>query len=153
EDMHRFGNRATGCGPGALEALALLLDAVAARQRLVVITSQIGPNRLKQVNWRLATRLINGLVMRIEPLQAESRLLFLQREAQRRQLAVGQEVLVWLASQLTGGGRQLEGAAVQLEALTRLHKRILDLATVQEQFQHQAKAAKPTAERIAQCVG
>jgi chromosomal replication initiator protein len=152
EDLHQFGGRPAGCKQGAIEALIFLLDSFAARQKLVVITACVGPNRLTQFNWRLATRLGAGLILNISPLQTESRLLFLQSEAQRCQLAVGQDVLVWLASHLTGGGRQLQGAIVQLQALTRLHKRILNLATVQEQFQPQAEAARPTAERVAQCV-
>jgi chromosomal replication initiator protein len=153
EDLHRLLSAAGGCRLGITEALVGLLDTVSARERLVVITSLVGPSRLSQVSWRMATRLSGGLVVGIEPWQAHSRLLFLQNEAQHRQLAVGQDILMWLASRLAGGGRQLQGAITQLETLTRLHKRILDLRTVREHFQSQAEAARPTAERIAQCVG
>jgi chromosomal replication initiator protein len=153
EDLQRLGQHSGGCRPFVLEALVLLLDSVSARQRLMLITAQSGPSRLAQLSWRLVTRISSGLVLGIEPLQAESRLQFLKLEAQRRQLAVGSDVLAWLASRLTGGARQLEGAIAQLEGLTRLEERILDLATVRSHFQPQTEAGRPTAERIAQRVG
>jgi chromosomal replication initiator protein len=88
----------------------------------------------------------------LEPLQAGSRLALLQDKAQRRQLAVSLDVLAWLAEHLTGGGRQLDGALVQLEMLARLHPR-LDLANVVDYFRAQAEAGQSTIDRIALRVG
>jgi chromosomal replication initiator protein len=98
-------------------------------------------------------RLAGGLVVRMEPLQAKSRLAFLQEKAQRRQLAVRPDVLAWLAEHLTGGGRQLEGALNKLAMLSRLHDRPPDVHKIIHHFQEQAAASRPTVERIAQQVG
>jgi chromosomal replication initiator protein len=76
----------------------------------------------------------------------------LQDKAQRRQLAVSLEVLAWLAEHLSGG-RQLEGALVQLETLVRLRDRPLDLPTVANHFRPLVQANRLTVERIAQQVG
>jgi chromosomal replication initiator protein len=92
-------------------------------------------------------------VIGLEPLAPASRLTLLQEKAQRRQLAVAADVLAWLAEQTSGGGRQLEGALQQLEALLRLHKGRLDLPTVREHFQEQLQANRPGVERIARRVG
>jgi chromosomal replication initiator protein len=89
----------------------------------------------------------------MEPLGPLSRLALLQDKAQRRQLAVSREVLVWLAEHLRGGVRQLEGAVLQLETLTRLQKPPLDLADVAAQFRSQLEGTCPTIERIVQRVG
>src|SRR5439155_20121085 len=81
-----------------------------------------------------------------------SGLALLQDKGQRRQVAVRQEVLAWLAEHLSGG-RQLEGALVQLETLARLQPRPLDVATVAQHFQQLVQPNRLTVERIAQQVG
>jgi len=86
-------------------------------------------------------------------MERASRLSLLQDRAQRRQLAVSPEILAWLAERLIGGGRQLEGALHQLEALTRMHGRPLDLPTVAHHFQQTIQDNRLTVERIARQVG
>jgi chromosomal replication initiator protein len=72
--------------------------------------------------------------------------------AERRQLAVGADVLDWLAEHVGGSGRQLEGAIARLEELVRLHDRLPDVDAVARHFQTEADAARPTVERIAERV-
>jgi chromosomal replication initiator protein len=55
-------------------------------------------------------------------------------------------VLDWLAEHLTGGGRQLDGAVHQLDALQKLLRRPPSLADLREHFL--ADGGKPTVERI-----
>jgi chromosomal replication initiator protein len=113
------------------------------------MTATVGPRQLALPE-RLLGRLVGGLVVGIEPLSAASRLRLLQDKAQRRQLAVPADVLAWLADNLRGGGRQLEGALNRLETLARA--RPLRLAEVAEHFREQA-VARPTVEYIAAQVG
>lgn len=130
------------------EALAVVLDERQPRGLPIVLTASAGPRRLGLPE-RLASRLAGGLVVGLEPLSVTSRLLLLQDKAQRRQLAVPTDVLAWLA-QHAATGRQLDGALVQLEALTRASRRPLDLAVVAEHF---AQPAKPSVDHIARQVG
>jgi chromosomal replication initiator protein len=137
---------------GAVEPLVQLFDALHARHCPMVFTALHGPQHLPRLSARLASRLAGGLAVGLTALAAPSRLALLTDKAQRRQLAVGREVLAWLAEHLTGG-RQLEGALIRLETLARLHRRPLDVATVAGHFRDQAEASRPTVERIAQRVG
>ena len=137
----------------AVEAFVQTFDFLHARQCPMVFTALAGPRHLANLSARLASRLVGGLVVGLEPLGPASRLALLEDKAQRRQLAVGRDVLAWLAEHLTGGGRQLEGAIARLEALARLQHRPLDVAAVAEHFREQAEAGRPTVERIAQRVG
>ncbi len=98
---------------------------------------------------RLTSRLAAGLVIALEPLQPAGRLLLLENLAKYRQLALPHQVLTWLADNLSGGGRQLEGAIHQLKFLARLHHQPLDVATVAAHLREQVDAGKPTVERIA----
>lgn len=136
----------------AAEALTQLLDARQARRLPTLVTSRCGPRHLP-FSARMTSRLAAGLVVGLEPLQAPSRLLLLKEFAQRRQLAIDAEILPWLATHLTGGGRQLEGAVAQLHTLTKLQRRMLCLADVRPHFQAQIDALRPSVERIVQHVG
>jgi chromosomal replication initiator protein len=119
----------------------------------MIFTATAGPGRLGHLSSRLVSRLGSGLVVGLDPLGPSSRLALLQDKAQRRQLAVHPDVLAWLATHLSGGGRALEGALAKLETLVRLRSQPLDVATVAEHFHEQADAARPTVERIARRVG
>jgi chromosomal replication initiator protein len=150
EDLQHLGKR----GPAAaLDGFSQLFDTMLSRRRQLVFTANAGPGRLPFFSGRLASRLASGLVVGMEPLGPPSRLALLQDKAQRRQLAVSREVLVWLAEHLRGGVRQLEGAVLQLETLTRLQKQPLDVAAVAAQFRAQLEGTCPTIERIVQRVG
>lgn len=144
EDLQHFTRRCA-------EACVQLFDHLWGRQIPMVFSAAVGP-RLLDLPARLTSRLASGLVVGLEPLQRESRLALLQDKAQRRQLAAGRDVLVWLAEHLPGGGRQLEGALATLETLSRASGRALDVQTVAEHFREQSDVARPTMERITQRV-
>jgi chromosomal replication initiator protein len=140
----------------AAEKLVQLIEYLTVRDRQMLFTANAGPpwlnHRGQRFPARLTNRLASGLVVHLPQLGAAGRLALLQDQAQRRQLAIGQDVLEWLAKHLTGGGRQLEGALTHLEMLARLNNRPLDLAVVADHFREQAEANRPTVDRIAEHV-
>ena len=145
EDLQHLPKRAA-------ERLVGLFDERCARRSQMIFTATFGPGKIELPS-RLTSRLASGLVVGLEPLQAASRLAVLENAAQRRQLAVSRDVLAWLARRLTGGGRQLEGALVRLEVLSRMHRGRLDVAAVAEYFREQSNVARPTMDCIVERVG
>ncbi|HKI32465.1 MAG TPA: DnaA/Hda family protein [Gemmataceae bacterium] len=137
----------------SVEALIGVIDDRRARGRQIVFTALEGPGQLTRLPERLTSRLACGLVVGLEPLAPASRLAFLQDRARRRRLAVGPDVLAWLAEHVRGSARQLEGALKRLEALARLQGRVPDVAAVAETFRGDADAARPSVERIIERVG
>jgi chromosomal replication initiator protein len=137
----------------AVDTLGQLLDARQARQQQTVLTAAAGPAEIAQLSGRLLSRVAGGLVVRLEPFGADGRLRFLQDRAGRRQLAASPDVLRWLAANVGGSGRQLEGALARLETLARIRDQMPDLQTVAESFQTEAGQARPTVERIVERVG
>jgi chromosomal replication initiator protein len=141
----------------AVETLTATMDYLHARERQMVLTANAGPQQLEHRGQRFPSRFTNrlagGLVVALAPLGPRSRLALLQDKAQRRQLAVGTEVLAWLAQHLTGGGRQLEGAIGQLEMLGKLQREPLTVQAAADHFREQAEAGRVTVERIAEQVG
>jgi chromosomal replication initiator protein len=148
EDVHHLPAR-------SVEALAQLLDYREAHRLPTVVTGQVGPRYLKSreqaFSARLTSRLAAGLVVELEPWQAPSRLVFLEEQVQKRQFALSPDIVKWLAENLPGSGRVLEGAMNQLEILAEQRK-TLDVALVAGHFQQQAEAHQPTVNRIVQQV-
>ena len=141
----------------AAETLVQIMDYRLAHQRPMLFTATVGPRHLAyrgvRLPARLTSRLAAGLVVALEPLQAESRQTFLKEVAQRRQLALDPEILAWLAQHLTGGTRQLEGALSQLETLNKVGRQPINLKKIVAHFQVQVEATRPTVQRIASLVG
>jgi chromosomal replication initiator protein len=138
--------------PQIFESFAGALDERTRLSAATVVTSAAGPQEMG-LPARLASRLAAGLVVSLQPLQAASRLAVLLDRAQQRQIAVRREILAFIAEQLSGGGRQLDGAITAVETLSRLHGSSLDIATVSAHFTDQIEASRPTVERITETVG
>jgi chromosomal replication initiator protein len=129
------------------DTFANLIDDLSALQTTLVCTASVGPQSLPFVG-RLTSRLASGLVVALESWKADSRLKFLQTKSQERQLAVRHEVLAFLAHQIRGNGRDLEGALNRLQALSGTAKEPLNVADVAGHFQEELQASKPTVNRI-----
>ena len=135
------------------ETLARVLDARLVRERQTVLTASAGPAQLSRLPQRLAGRLASGLVVGLESLSPASRLALLRDGARRRGLEVDPDVLAWLSEHVGGSARQLEGALHRLQALVALHAGPLDLTVVAGQFGAEARAARPSIDRIVERVG
>jgi chromosomal replication initiator protein len=122
----------------------------------MIFTALVGPGRLRHrgvpLPHPLTSRLGSGLVVGVEPMQVPSRRRLLKAFAEDAKVTIDPEILAWLAEQLTGGGRQLEGAIRQLMAMQRLQAKPLRLADVQVQFRTLIDAKTPTVKRIAEHV-
>lgn len=135
------------------EAFVAMLDRGLARGQQFVCTALTGPAQLTHLPARLTSRLGSGLVIGLAALSPNSRRVFLQESAKRRNLNVQADVLAWLADNLTGSARQLEGAVARLAELLRLHGQTLNGQTLAVHFGVEASAKRATVERIAQRVG
>jgi chromosomal replication initiator protein len=135
----------------AAERFVPLVDRCLNNQRQLVCTAVVGPARLSHLPARLTSRLTQGVVLGITPPGPVSRLAYLRQRA-RQHTAASAEVLAWLAENLSGSFRQLEGALTRLEALGRLLGRAPTLDEATEHFREEAEARRPSVERIAQRV-
>jgi len=141
EDVHLLRETAT-------ETLVQLLDERVSRQLQTLFTAVAGPARLERLPRRLTSRLAAVLVVEIDLFARPSRLAFLQDRASRRQLAIGTEVIEWLAENVGGSPRQLEGAISRVETLAKVHRRVPNLELVAAHFGPEAEASRPSMERI-----
>jgi chromosomal replication initiator protein len=136
----------------AVERLIQVLDARMSREAATVLTANAAPRQLahrgQNFPSRLASRIEAGLVVPVEPLSPASRVGILEGLAGQRGLIAPEEVLGWLAANLQGGVRQLEGALTQLETLAKMGRPLMDVAAAATHFRPQVDAGRPTLERI-----
>jgi chromosomal replication initiator protein len=133
----------------AADGLSSLFDRRLARHGQMIFTASVGPAQLTGLPARLTSRMAGGLVVSLSLFSPESRLLFLTERACSRQLALGNDVLRWLAKRLAGSARQLEGALDRVKMYAQVHQASVDIPTVATLFRDESAAASPTVERIA----
>ncbi len=153
DDLHLLHVRSGEEQAAAGESLVRLLDERQAQDRPVVLTSTLPPGELGHLSARLTGRLASGVMIAVPAMATASKLLLLDKFAQRRQLVLSPAVLKWLAENLTGSGRELEGAIIRLQELARLTKRPVDVLTLEREFRPEVEARSMTVEHIAERVG
>ncbi len=94
-------------------------------RRQVVIAADVPPSQLDRLDERMRSRLNGGLVVDIDKPDHALRLAILHRKldlARQRDtsLSIGDDVLEFIASRVTGGGRELEGALNRVIAAQQL---------------------------------
>jgi len=79
-----------------------------------VVTSDRPPKDIGHLNMRLRSRFGQGVIVDIQPPDMETRTAIIRAEAQRRKVAVPDEVLTVLAERVKSSIRELKGAFNQL---------------------------------------
>ena len=111
DDVQFFANkRAT------LVELQHTLDSLIRQQRQIVLSCDRSPAELNGLGLELVTRMSGGLVCGMEHPGHEARIEILKRIFTELRLNAGQDVIEFVASQLSGDARQLRGAAHRLLA-------------------------------------
>jgi chromosomal replication initiator protein len=112
--------------------VAHILDRRLARRKPTVITAVRGPAEL-DTSPRLASRLVGGLVVGIQPLGEASRRELAAGLCRERGLSVADDVIAWLARD-PGGARPILGGIAQLEAFAEPHRSPLTMAQVRAEL-------------------
>jgi chromosomal replication initiator protein len=96
-------------------------------RRQLVLSSDRPPDAISTLENRLRSRFKMGLITDIQPPDLETRLAVLQKKAEGEQIHVGDDVLEFIAKNITDNIRELEGALNRVTALARLYKRQVTL--------------------------
>jgi len=111
------------------------------QKRQVVLSGSRAPQDIEGLSDRLTSRMRWGLIVALEPPDAETRLAILRRKAADRRLTVANEVLDYLATSVDTSVRELEGALVRLKAYASLSRKPMTVALARELLTSQP--AKP----------
>lgn len=123
--------------------------------RQIVVAADRPPASLESLDERMRSRLSSGLVVKIESFGRDLRLDILRRKlhaAQQRTsaLRVGQDVLELIADQVTGNGRELEGALNRIIAHNQFNKAPVTMAMAENAIRDLVRVTEPCKIRIEQ---
>ena len=121
----------------------------------IILTSDKHPNQMDGFQERLISRFQSGLVIDIQPPDLETRIAILMNKVEQDQLEIPYDVMEFIASNIQGDIRTLEGAMVNLLALSSLKKEDINLSlarTVLEKHIGKTKMNKINVQQIIQSV-
>ena len=94
----------------------------------IILTADKHPNQMDGFKDRLISRFQSGLVIDIQPPDLETRIAILMNKAEHDGLEIPYDVMEFVASNIEGDVRTLEGALVNLLALSSLKKEDITLS-------------------------
>jgi chromosomal replication initiator protein len=101
-----------------LEELLHTFDTMAAEGRQLILASDRGLSELRALGPEMLSRLSGGLICEIEPPEFATRLGILRQLRDQAGLTIEDAVLSIVATQITSGARELQGALHRLEAMS-----------------------------------
>jgi len=114
-----------------------------AASRQVVLTSDRPPKSIATLEDRLRSRFLSGLITDVQPPELETRLAILQKKLERDPSPVPDEVLEFIASNVTDNIRELEGALIRVTAYGSLNHQPLTRELAEHVLSDIVKAGQP----------
>ncbi|HYI62185.1 MAG TPA: chromosomal replication initiator protein DnaA [Acidimicrobiales bacterium] len=102
------------------------------RRSQIVLTSDRAPDSIATLEHRLRSRFKMGLITDIQPPDVETRLAILRKKAERAPLDVPDDVLEFIATNITDNIRELEGAFTRVTAYANLYQRDLGVSMAEQ---------------------
>jgi chromosomal replication initiator protein len=127
DDVHFLGDKER-----TQEEFFHTFNALYEAQRQIVVTSDRLPKEIPGLEKRLTSRFDWGLVADIRPPDLETRIAILRKKAEDDRIALGDEVLEFIARHCRSNVRELEGAIIKLLAYASLNRRDITPALARE---------------------
>ncbi|MBE6455332.1 MAG: chromosomal replication initiator protein DnaA [Alphaproteobacteria bacterium] len=121
-----FGKKATQ------EEFFHTFNQLIARGKKIILSADTNPMDLESVEERLKTRIAQGLVVQIQPTTYELRLGILQEKMKTVKTQIPNDVLDFLAKNITASVRELEGALKRLIAQAEMLGTAINLETTRQ---------------------
>jgi chromosomal replication initiator protein len=113
------------------------------QKKQIIITSDLFPQDIPDIEDRLRNRFQWGLIADIQPPAVEHRVAILLNKAHSLGVQVSQDVCLYLANHAKRNIRELEGALHRLCAFSSFHGRPINLDLAQETFRNMITEAPP----------
>ena len=103
--------------PGTQDEFFNIFSALHSFNRQIVITSDRPPSQIQGLHSRLLSRFDTGFLADLQPPNLETRLAILHKKSERDgDSCVNEDVLAYVASQVTSSVRELEGILIKISA-------------------------------------
>ncbi len=122
DDVHEFADK-----PGTQNAFFHIFNALHQSGKQLILTSDKAPVDLTGLEQRLLSRFKWGLSVELLPPSFETRVEILRAKSLKDGIELPEEILTFLASNITGNVRELEGTLISLLAHATLSKEMITL--------------------------
>ena len=95
--------------------------------RQIVVTSDVYPQQIKEMEERLISRFQWGLVADIQAPELDTRIAILKKKAEQEQIALDDDVALIIAQKVQSNVRELEGTLLRLAVKAELTKQTIDV--------------------------
>ncbi len=93
----------------------------------IVVTSDVYPQQIREMEERLVSRFQWGLVADIQPPELDTRIAILRKKAEQERITLADDVALVIAQKVQSNVRELEGTLLRLTVLADSQGRALDL--------------------------
>ncbi len=100
--------------------------------RQIVVTSDVYPQQIREMEERLVSRFQWGLVADIQAPELDTRIAILKAKAEQEHIVLGDDVALFLAQIVKSNVRELEGTLLRLAVKAELGERPIDLEFAKE---------------------
>jgi len=100
--------------------------------RQIVVTSDVYPQQIAEMEERLVSRFQSGMVADIQPPELDTRIAILQKKAEQENIPLTSEVALFVAQVVKSNVRELEGTLLRLAVKAELVGRAIDLELAKE---------------------
>lgn len=114
------------------EAFFHIFNNLIERRRQVVISSDKTPDKIKTLEERLRSRFQWGVIADIQPPDLETRIAIIQSKAERDNLDIPDDVILFIAANIKDNVRKLEGSIIRLCAYSSVFGKKLTVKNAQE---------------------
>jgi chromosomal replication initiator protein len=94
--------------------------------RQIVVTSDVYPQQIKEMEERLVSRFQWGLVADIQAPELDTRIAILKKKAEQEHIALTDDVALLIAQHVQSNVRELEGTLLRLAVKAELTRRVID---------------------------
>jgi chromosomal replication initiator protein len=119
-------------------------NALHSSKRQIVVTSDRPPKEIKELEERVKTRFLCGLVADIQSPEIETRIAILKAKAERDDVYLPDEVATFLATHVKSNVRELEGMLIKLKAQASLTGAEISLEMARRELRINEEELAPT---------
>ncbi len=119
-------------------------NALHSSKRQIVVTSDRPPKEIKELEERVKTRFLCGLVADIQAPEIETRIAILRSKAERDDVYLPDEVATFLATHIKSNVRELEGTLIKLKAQASLTGAEISLEMARRELKIAEEELAPT---------
>ncbi|MEZ4288375.1 MAG: chromosomal replication initiator protein DnaA [Polyangiales bacterium] len=100
--------------------------------RQIVVTSDVYPQQIQEMEERLISRFQSGMVADVQAPELDTRIAILQKKAETEEIALSSDVALFLAQVVKSNVRELEGTLLRIAVKAELLGRPIDLELAKE---------------------